>query len=242
MGVKFCTRCSCVKPLSCFGVNEGRPRAWCRLCYTAYCRDRYLRRKKDLQRIQSNSTARICATCGLSKAPTDYSSDPSVKSGFHKHCKKCEFDRFKSRRARIVRENLLGRQSGFSKECKECHAVKQDVEFYVDLSQIDGRHSRCKVCMKEASVYVPSLQSKYISNSRNRFPEKGKARNIFSAKVRGGHIARKPCEKCGNPEAEGHHEDYDKPLDVVWLCRQHHAERHIQIKKEKAFHLKERAL
>lgn len=33
------------------------------------------------------------------------------------------------------------------------------------------------------------------------------------------------CVVCGD-KAEAHHEDYTKPLDVVWLCRKHHKQRH----------------
>jgi hypothetical protein len=40
--------------------------------------------------------------------------------------------------------------------------------------------------------------------------------------VRSGRLVRKPCEVCGEPKSEGHHEDYHKPLEVVWLCRRHH--------------------
>lgn len=59
-----------------------------------------------------------------------------------------------------------------------------------------------------------------------KYPDKHKARHIFEAAVRKGVITRKPCEICGDPRSEGHHADYDKPLEVIWLCRTHHRERH----------------
>jgi hypothetical protein len=44
--------------------------------------------------------------------------------------------------------------------------------------------------------------------------------------IREGALTRKTCEVCGDPKSEGHHEDYSKPLDVVWLCRWHHTLAH----------------
>jgi hypothetical protein len=38
------------------------------------------------------------------------------------------------------------------------------------------------------------------------------------------------CIKCGN-KAEAHHADYEKPLDVIWLCPLHHRELHRQQKQ-----------
>jgi len=45
--------------------------------------------------------------------------------------------------------------------------------------------------------------------------------------IRDGRLNRGPCEVCGSRESvEGHHEDYSKPLDVRWLCREHHKALH----------------
>lgn len=43
--------------------------------------------------------------------------------------------------------------------------------------------------------------------------------------VRSGRITRQACEVCGAP-AQAHHDDYAKPLEVRWLCTEHHALEH----------------
>jgi len=49
--------------------------------------------------------------------------------------------------------------------------------------------------------------------------------------IRDGKIEKFPCSVCGNIASEGHHEDYTKPLEVIWLCRKHHTLKHAEIKK-----------
>lgn len=49
--------------------------------------------------------------------------------------------------------------------------------------------------------------------------------------MKSGSITRKPCEICGAEESEAHHEDYSRPLHVIWLCDTHHKEAHIRMRE-----------
>ncbi len=64
-----------------------------------------------------------------------------------------------------------------------------------------------------------------------KFPLKRSAQIAASKAIRGGKLDRKPCEKCGK-SAQAHHEDYTKPLEVVWLCSKHHSELHVRKREE----------
>lgn len=41
-------------------------------------------------------------------------------------------------------------------------------------------------------------------------------------------IKKQPCEMCGSViNVIGHHKDYNKPLEVNWLCLEHHGSLHF---------------
>lgn len=56
--------------------------------------------------------------------------------------------------------------------------------------------------------------------------EKYRDKEMIMNAIKKGIIQRRPCIKCSNPNSQGHHPDYSKPLEVVWLCQLHHSEEH----------------
>ncbi len=68
-------------------------------------------------------------------------------------------------------------------------------------------------------------RSRYVKDS----PEKLSARAAVNHAINAGKLTRLPCEVCGTPKSQGHHEDYNKPLEVIWLCPIHHAEKHKKV-------------
>lgn len=58
----------------------------------------------------------------------------------------------------------------------------------------------------------------YYKTWRKRNPEKALAHAKVQNALRTGKLTRQLCDRCGRPDTHAHHEDYSRPLDVVWLC------------------------
>lgn len=66
-------------------------------------------------------------------------------------------------------------------------------------------------------------KEKIMKNRREKYNNAGRLVNIA---IKRGKLVKKPCEICGAEKAEAHHDDYNKPLEVRWLCKKHHTEWH----------------
>lgn len=68
-----------------------------------------------------------------------------------------------------------------------------------------------------------------------RNAQKHAAQRAVKDAVRTGALVRQPCIRCteeGRKQrgtSHGHHEDYSKPLEVIWLCPFHHVKRHEEL-------------
>lgn len=76
------------------------------------------------------------------------------------------------------------------------------------------------------------LMRKYRSAHGTR--KRHKARWKVSRAISSGRLTREPCEVCGATKVHAHHDDYNKPLDVRWLCPRHHQEHHAKATGEQS--------
>ena len=79
----------------------------------------------------------------------------------------------------------------------------------------------------------PEYRAKEQRWNKNRKPIKSHtaANQLVNRAVRNGELVKPDhCSECGcnssERRIEGHHEDYSKPLEVVWLCTECHGKRH----------------
>lgn len=60
-----------------------------------------------------------------------------------------------------------------------------------------------------------------------------RVRSLTRGYIKAGKLIKQPCEVCGyDLYVEAHHDDYDKPMEIRWLCRNHHREHHDKEKQK----------
>jgi hypothetical protein len=105
--------------------------------------------------------------------------------------------------------------------CEKCkHAAYMRVWYQQNRERVLGQiHER-----RKTGEMATAERERY---HRDPFFKKRKlARCSVKNNLKRGRIERQPCEICGTPNAHAHHEDYDRPLDVRWLCEMHHRQIH----------------
>lgn len=77
----------------------------------------------------------------------------------------------------------------------------------------------------------------YRNKRKNQSPEERQkylAWKQVEYALKSGKMTRKPCERCGALNAQAHHDDYSRPLEVMWLCPKDHKERHRELDAQDA--------
>lgn len=135
------------------------------------------------------------------------------------------------------------------KVCSKCCSEKTTSEFYKNPRYSDGYQGVCRECQNkrmrelETSGARDEVVKRYRQSEKGRatkvknqadyaarHPKKCKVHKIVGRAIKAGKIERGDCMVCGAANAHAHHDDYDKPFDIKWLCHKHHVEYHQQQK------------
>ncbi len=128
------------------------------------------------------------------------------------------------------------------KSCFKCGEAKPLSAFYRHPMMGDGHLNKCKECTKNDVSQNRTKRVDYYreydrrrGNRQTDFdrwwyqltnPKKVRAHREVNRERKAGRLAKAPCMICGAENVHAHHDNYARPLDVVWLCPAHHKERH----------------
>jgi len=155
------------------------------------------------------SKNKVCFRCGKEKPFIDFYKHPRMADGHLNKCKTC------------TKKDVSGN-------------YRKNIEHYTEYEKT-RMHLPHRVKAREE--YAQTEQGKITGNKAKRKyaarnPEKQKATCAVNNAVRDGRLQKLPCKNCGSKKrVHGHHDDYSKPLDVIWLCPRCHKEYHRQMEE-----------
>lgn len=126
---------------------------------------------------------------------------------------------------------VAGKYKGRRHTCRTCTnakmlpIIKKHQAHYYHKNE-NGHRDKARARANQAYKLDPRATAERNKLYAERHPDRAAAKAAVAAAVRSGTLKRAPCEVCGNKPSHGHHDDYSRPLDVMWLCRTHHGERH----------------
>lgn len=156
-----------------------------------------------------------CNLCGELKYASEFYAHKQSKDGLQGKCKECA--KSVSKRNRVEKADYY---------------KKYDAWRFKNDPRVKSRHKRYLGTEKG----IDSMRkSQYLWINNN--PDKRAAHVILGNAVRDGRILKPDhCSKCGefqpSRNIHAHHNDYSKPLDVVWLCVQCHVDTHSPDQEE----------
>lgn len=151
-----------------------------------------------------------------------------------RRCKACGRERALTEFPRYKAKGKVG----FRHVCRECWnarwspvVAEHQNRYYHEKPEL---RERVKARALKAHRENPGAAQLRNTAYAQRYPEKAAAKRAVMLAIRAGRLTRQPCEVCGNTKTDAHHDDYSKPLDVRWLCRTHHGERHRMLNRKRA--------
>lgn len=155
---------------------------------------------------------KVCKKCGRELPISEFYIHKEMGDGHLNFCKGCVRARVSKHREENIekiREYDRNRPNAKERGKKQRFKIKQDEQKY-------KKYKECK------QIWASNNREK--RNAENKITKALKKEKILRATA---------CENCGkmNCKIEGHHYDYSKPLDVIWLCTECHGKVHKKYNK-----------
>ncbi len=130
--------------------------------------------------------------------------------------------------------------SGKNSICKKCDAEQSKIYYNANKERVIQRHrtfyqANREKCQTASRFYYQAHRQECLLRDYEahlKDPLRKKCQNKTQYAIRTGVLVIHNCTDCGlSPKTEkiqAHHEDYEKPLIVIWLCASCHLRRHFE--------------
>lgn len=101
-------------------------------------------------------------------------------------------------------------------------------EYYRRWRKANASHAREYAKEYNRNRYKSHPESEHARRKRwaEANKDKVKAHRLVHYYLKKGTIHKFPCAACGATKVIAHHYDYNRPLEVLWLCELHHKQWH----------------
>jgi hypothetical protein len=168
--------------------------------------------------LEGGSMEKVCISCGKTKKIDDFYKHNQMRDGHLNKCIDCVVEYQRERRVKN-----LDKIRAYDRNRKN----KKD---RTDMQKL--RKEQLKI--QNPDLYAEKERDR-TKKYRDKHKEKYRAHYLVAKYVLKGILVNpRLCQKCGSKgRVEAHHDDYSKPLDVLWLCPPCHALRHIEMRTGK---------
>jgi hypothetical protein len=185
---------------------------------------------------------RVCSVCKIEKDLKEFYKSKKEKLGREYRCKSCSSKKMKkyiekdraawNKRTKDWRDKKKSENPNFYKnkyiKFKKSYSEYQKIKLEKKLKE-DPEYYR-KVYFKNKEKYA-EYGKKNLEKNRKKHNARAKIyRHIKAGKI----IKPQICSKCDNQgKIEAHHHDYEKPLEVTWLCTKCHRKEDLIMRENK---------
>jgi len=183
-----------------------------------------------------------CYICKEIKEISEFYNDKSQSGGKSYECKKCKSEIRKKQRLSNVDKYREQQRKSLERNYDSIRASqKRHLEKNRDkilkrrrenrLNKRDEINKKESLRRKNDPLYYikeRKRQKAWREKNKEKLKNKTDTHKLVMYAVKLGILSKpKECSKCGQMKRiEGHHEDYSKPLEVIWLCNPCHQALH----------------
>lgn len=185
-----------------------------------------------------------CSRCKTYKTLNSFYRDKRSKDGVNHWCKQCRSEYRKTEASKKSTVKYIRSAKGMKTRQaylttaqgqlvrkqvsrRYCEEHKSEIKMRGRKYYGENREAIIKRCKRYNQTPIGRVTcKKAMVNHRKKYPERRRAHVKLQQAVRLGVLKKPNCcvvdsSDCSD-RLEAHHEDYSKPLQVIWLCSVHH--------------------